>query len=854
MPAADLDSALVWNRLQAVADEMAGALMRTAFSPIVRESGDLSAGVFDARGRMLAQAVTGTPGHVNTMAMAVANFFDYFPPAAMRRGDIYLTNDPWLGAGHLNDFVLVQPCFAGDDDSADGRLIGFLSCTSHLVDIGGQCMGPDGADVFDEGLYIPPIRLVDRGRMDAALPALLKANSRIPEESEGDLYALVACCEVGARRLSDALGDFGLRDLKAVADAIVSASEQATRARIAALPNGVYKNEMRTDGYDFEVLLRAALTIDRARIRLDLAGSSGPSRHGINVPLNYAAAYAAFGIKCAVAPDIPNNSGALAPIEVTAPPGSIVNARKPAPVNSRHIIGQLLPDLALGCLAHAMPDGVPAEGASTLWDLPMRNAVGRGSRFSVELVHNGGTGARPGADGLSATGFPSGVMGSMVEITENVAPLHIARRELRADSGGPGRRRGGLGQVIELCSSEQAPILLFGTVDRIHNPARGRDGGAPGAAGQLSLASGAKLGGKGRHEIPGGETLLALTPGGGGYGDPLARDPQAVAEDVADELVSVDAARRDYGVELGADGAVDAARTERLRRKLAAGATATKTPATARPLIDADSRGRARIGVVVPVSNSNLEPDLALLRPRGVSLHFARVGGYDLDAVPDGDQMRQLAQASLDDIVDSLSACRVDVILYGCTSATLAHGPDFDRELSAQIEARSGVPAVTAAGAVVEALRDLGATRVGLASPYTAGLNREAAAYLQSCGIEVVEVAEVGADLGNYQQGALTPSEVFDLGMRAGHADAQAVLLSCTDMRAVEAIDALEAGLDKPVVTSNQALLYAAVKRLNRLACAPTVAAPAGFGRLSARLAPAACDKSAQSAEFAESA
>jgi len=927
MPAAAIDSALVWNRLQAVADEMAGALMRTAFSPIVRESGDLSAGVFDARGRMLAQAVTGTPGHVNTMAVAVANFFDFFPPRTMRRGDIYLTNDPWLGAGHLNDFVLVQPCFAGGDgdgDSGDGagdnRLIGFLSCTSHLVDIGGHCMGPDGGDVFDEGLYIPPMRLVDgrdgindgaagrgtnnAGRINPTLLALLKANSRIPQESEGDLYALVACCEVGARRLNDALNDFNLRDLGAVADAIVTASESATRARIAALPDGVYRNDMLTDGYDFEVLLRAALSIADGRIRLDLAGSSGRSRHGINVPLNYAAAYAAFGIKCAVAPDIPNNAGALAPIEVTAPPGCIVAARKPAPVNSRHIIGQLLPDLALGCLAHAMPGRLPAEGASTLWDLPLRNALdggnalgdgNRGMPFSVELVHNGGTGARPAADGLSATGFPSGVMGSMVEITENVAPLRIVRRELRADSGGPGARRGGLGQVIELRSSEGAPMVLFGTVDRIRHPARGRDGGAAGAAGVLELASGAKLSGKGRFEIPGRDTLRALTPGGGGYGDPLARDPAAVAEDVADELVSVESARRDYGVALDAGGAVDEAQTARLRRELRRGelaaggdvgdgetaaatvaetvsadggetaaATVAETAAVAKPGVETtastaparpfptDSRGRARIGVVVPVSNSNLEPDLALLRPRGVSLHFARVGGYDIDAVPDGDQMRQLAQESLDDIIDSLAACRVDVILYGCTSATLAHGRDFDRDLRRQIEARAGVPAVTAAGAVVEALRDLRAARIGLATPYTADLNRAAAAYLESCGIEVATAAGVDAALDNYQQGALTPAQVFALGLRADHAHAQAALLSCTDMRAVEVIDALEAALDKPVVTSNQALLYAALKRLNaRPAAAEPLSAPPGFGRLlsAAAPAPAAGEETAESTD-----
>lgn len=554
-----------WTRLQAIADEQAGALMRTAFSPIVRESGDLSAGVFDADGKMLVQAVTGTPGHVNTMASACANFFIFFPRDEMRDGDILATNDPWLGAGHLNDFVLVKPCFYR------GALAGFVSCTSHLVDIGGQCMGPDGVDVFDEGLYVPPLKLVDAGVVDATLIKLLRANSRIADESEGDLHALIACCEVGARRVGEMLDEFNLADLCAVSAAILSASENATRARIEKLPDGVYANRMLTDGYDFEVKLAAELTVAGDEIKLHI-NAPGLSKHGINVPLNYARAYATFGVKCAVAPDIPNNAGALAPVTVTAPPDCIVNARKPAPVCSRHIIGQLLPDLALGCLHRLKmqhPDAavtVPAEGAATLWDLPLRSVVGARRPFSVELVHNGGVGARAMLDGLSATGYPSGVMGSMVEITENVAPLRVNRRELRADSGGVGLTRGGLGQVIELESTDGAPLQLFGTVDRIKHPARGRDGGGDGARGVLRLGGGGALDGKGRQVIPAGDALLALTPGGGGYGDPLARAVGAVADDVADGLVSVEAAAREYGVVVGDDGVVDADATARLRR------------------------------------------------------------------------------------------------------------------------------------------------------------------------------------------------------------------------------------------------------------------------------------------------
>jgi N-methylhydantoinase B len=813
--AANVQELVMWNRLQAVADEQAEALMRTAFSPIVRESGDVSAGVFDVHGRMLAQAVTGTPGHVNTMAAAVANFFDFFPRQAMRPGDVYLTNDPWIGAGHLNDFVLVQPCFVA------GKLIGFLSCTSHLVDIGGQCMGPDGTDVYDEGLYIPPLRLLDRGQLNETLIALLKANSRIPEESEGDVHALIACCNVGEQRLRQMFADFDIDNLEDLSRTILSTSEQATRARIAELPDGVYRNEMLTDGHDFEIRLKAALYVDADQLRLNLAGSSGLSRHGINVPLNYAKAYALFGIKCVVAPDIPNNAGALAPMDVTAPPGSIVNARKPSPVCSRHIVGQLLPDLALGCLHQAVPDRVPAEGAATLWDLPLRNAVARGNgdnprSFSVELVHNGGTGARPGKDGLSATAYPSGVMGSMVEITENVAPLLVQRRELRVDSGGAGRTRGGLGQVIEIQSSENAPILLFGTVDRIKHPARGREHGGAGANGVLKLASGTVLQGKGRQEIPGGETLVVLTPGGGGYGAATERDPRAVACDVADGLVTREAAARDYGVVLCGDGTADLSATERMRGAMADACVADTAAAVPeyRPQFAGNSRGGGRIGVVLPMSNTNLEPDMMLLRPEGVSLHFMRVGGYDLDAVPDSAQMRKLALASLDEVIDTLKAALPDVILYGCTSATLALGPEFDRKLQHQIEELSGAAVVTAAGAVIEALSDLGVRKIGFCSPYVRKLNEEAVNFLGECGFEVASEAHVDTDLGNYGQGALTPHEVFELAMRADHPQAEALVLSCTDMRAVETITTLEAALGKPVVTSNQALMHAARKRL----------------------------------------
>lgn len=290
------------------------------------------------------------------------------------------------------------------------------------------------------------------------------------------------------------------------------------------------------------------------------------------MPLNYATAYSVFGLRCIFAPEVPNNAGSLAPFKVSAPLGCIVNAPRPVPVAQRHIIGQLLPDVVLGCLRKAMPKQIPAEGSSCMYDLPLRGGFDATSskdatQFAVELTHNGGTGARPGKDGLSVTAFPSGVYGSQVEVTESTAPLLVRRRELRPDSGGAGQFRGGLGQIIEIESRESMPFDLFGTVDRVKYPARGCFGGHDGACGHLALASGKLLKGKGKQQIPAGETLVFQTPGGGGYGDPRKRKPQLVARDYAAGLIGRGALKRDYGVVLKADGRVDLQATRQARKR-----------------------------------------------------------------------------------------------------------------------------------------------------------------------------------------------------------------------------------------------------------------------------------------------
>ncbi len=547
---ADLSHArlqVMWNRLLAVVEEQGQTLIRAAFSPIVRECGDISAGIFDVDGRMLAQAVTGTPGHINTMAEAVLHLRGHFPLEDMRPGDIYMTNDPWLASGHLNDFLLMMPAFK------DGTVVGFTSCTSHLVDLGGLGMGPEGADVFDEGLMIPPCKLVEQGTPNALLMDIIRANSREPIANEGDIYALIACCEAGVNRLLNMMDEFGIDDLCALGSYIIETSRQGAIDAISDVPEGVYRNMLRMDGYEAELELHATLTVTKDKMHVDFAGTSGLSKKGINVPLNYATAYSVFALRCIVGPDIPNNAGSLAPFSVDGPANCILNAKRPAPVAMRHTLGQVTPDLVLGCLHQALPDKVPAEGASCMFDLPMRHApevVANGGReFAIEPVHNGGTGARPHADGLSATAYPSGVFGSQVEITESVAPVVMWRRELLPDSGGPGKYRGGLGQRIEMTSSNGAPFIVFLSVERLKFPALGRMGGHPGAPGRIRFRDkGHDIPGKGELRVEAGDYLIFDTPGGGGFGNPAERDPEALELDLRRGLVTKDGAKS-YRVE-----------------------------------------------------------------------------------------------------------------------------------------------------------------------------------------------------------------------------------------------------------------------------------------------------------------
>ena len=546
MTLSGIDHQIMWNRLIAVVEEQATTLVRTAFSTSVREAGDLSAGLFDRSARMIAQAVTGTPGHVNAMAESVGHFTRTIGPQNTFEGDVFITNDPWMGTGHLHDITVVSPIFR------NGALIGYFACTAHVVDVGGRGFGPDANEVFEEGLLIPIMKFAERGQVSEVLLALVRANVRTPDQTVGDMYSLAACNAAGDRRLMGMLDEFGIDDIDALADFIIAASQSATQTAIAAVPDGTFTNTMQVDGYDAPVTMAVRLNVEGNAISADFAGTSPASAYGVNCPEVYTRAYACFALKCAIAPEVPNNTGSLTPFRISAPEGCILAAARPAPVSVRHVIGHLVPDVVLGALHQAMPGLVPAKGSSALWNIqisarPLDPRAGQPGA-EVLMFNSGGTGARPGLDGLSATAFPSGVSTMSVEATEHVGPIIVWRKDLAPGSGGAGATRGGLGQVIEIEARAGFDFHFNAMFDRVDHPARGRMGGGAGAAGRVELADGTRLKTKGRQKIAAGQRLRLSLPGGGGYGDPKTRPRDAVRADLRAGYISASDARDLYGL------------------------------------------------------------------------------------------------------------------------------------------------------------------------------------------------------------------------------------------------------------------------------------------------------------------
>lgn len=530
---------LLWRRLIALVDEAAAALVRTSFSTLVRESYDFSCIVTDAHGQSLVQATESIPSFIGTLPATVKHFLRVFPAEALTPGDVLITNDLWLGTGHLPDITVAKPIFV------DGRLVAFSASTAHAPDIGGKIRSPEPREVFEEGLQIPPLKLIRGGTPDETLLAIIRQNVRTPEQTLGDLWAQVVALDVMEDRLLALMREAGLADLAALAAEIQGRCEAAMREAIAALPDGTYRSELQTDGLmERPVTIRLALSVHGDEMTLDYAGTDPQVDRAINCAFCYTYAMSMYGVKLCTSPNLPNNEGAWRPIRIAAPPGSIVNPLFPAAGGSRMLIGHYLPVLVFGCLGKVVPDRVMAAAGSPMWGMNQSGvhpaADGRPGRpYANMFFFNGGMGANGRADGHSCLSWPSNVSSTSVEISEQIAPLRFHHKRLRPNSGGRGRHRGGLGQEILIESLSETPIAVSFLAERTLVPAFGIEGGEPGAPGELRI-NGRRCDPKRQYVLNRGDTVSLATPGGGGHGDPRLRDPALIRADLEAGYVVVE--------------------------------------------------------------------------------------------------------------------------------------------------------------------------------------------------------------------------------------------------------------------------------------------------------------------------
>ena len=543
MSTAELDPItleIYWSRLISIADESAAALLRTSFSTIVRESNDFATVLMDVSGSSLAENTGGIASFNGVLPRTTRHFLERFPPHTWKPGDCVITNDPWLATGHLPDVTMVMPIFH------HGRLVAFSGSIAHLPDIGGSLWSADCGELFEEGIRILPVRWLREGEPNEDVRDLLLGNVRVPDQVLGDLDAQTTANRVCARRLGEFLDDAGMVDLESLSRVLVSRAEVAMRKAIDAVPDGVYRAAIDADGFDeAKTHIECAIRVEGQSLHIDYEGTSAQIGRGLNCVMNYTHAYSAYPVKCALDPDTPRNEGSYFPITVCAPEGSILNPRFPAPCNARQLTGHLLAGVIYEALSQAAPDKVIAEcgGAPTMRAV-FSGSARDGHRFSQILFASGGMGASAHGDGLATTAFPTNSGAGSIEAFESIAPLVVWKKALRTDSGGPGRRRGGLGQECVVESRSPHPMQLSLLSDRHQHPARGMLGGHPGARCEIRIDDERTPHPKSRTRLLPGERLHLRYAGGGGFGDPRERDAEDVRRDVENGYVSA-AGRRD---------------------------------------------------------------------------------------------------------------------------------------------------------------------------------------------------------------------------------------------------------------------------------------------------------------------
>ncbi|MBI4278833.1 MAG: hydantoinase B/oxoprolinase family protein [Armatimonadetes bacterium] len=562
MPIDPISLEIQWNRLITIMDEVDIAVVRTSFSTIVGESRDFAVIMLDAQGRSLAQSQMSSPAFTCMLPVTIKHLLRQFPAETLRPGDVLITNDPWIGTGHLPDLSIFMPVFAG------GRPVGFMGTAAHVSDIGGRLDYFDARDVYEEGLRIPPSKLFMAGEPNDQLLRIIEANVRVPDQVLGDVFAIVGAERIGAGRLVEFVDAYGVEHFGELAEEILRRTEMAMRQAIAQIPDGEYAYVHMADGYREPVRIQVRIVVEGDTLLADFTGSSPQFPDAsINCVTNIAAADVYYSIKSSFIPEIPNNEGLFRPIRVFAPEGSVLNTTFPSPVKSRSKTSFHIHQAIYGALAQAIPDRVQA-GSGSFWLVTFYGQADDGSTFAAHVIPNGGKGATATEDGLPTTAFPYNGTVTPVEILENQSPVMAVRKRFIADSGGAGRTRGGLAQEIVYRCKGGRSVIAAVRPDKLKFPAPGILGGKAGMPGHFTL-NGVEVTAE-PHRIRKGDELVLWLPGGAGFGDPLARDPGRVAEDVREGFVTVAAAREEYGVVIDpGTGEVDAAATsaERAARR-----------------------------------------------------------------------------------------------------------------------------------------------------------------------------------------------------------------------------------------------------------------------------------------------
>ncbi|MGE0766695.1 MAG: hydantoinase B/oxoprolinase family protein [Hyphomicrobiaceae bacterium] len=530
---------IMWDRLVALTDEIVSTLVRSSFSTIVYESYDLTCCVLDADTNTIAQGTFGIPAFIGSAPVTARHMLKRFPAETLKDGDIIVTNDPWLGTGHLFDITVMRPVFR------KGRIVAYAVSITHLPDIGGAGFGSSATEVYQEGLRLPILKLYEAGRLNELVVEIIRTNVRVPEQTMGDVMANVACSEVGAREINAFMDEYGLEDLAPLSAAIRGQSEARMRAKLAEMRDGTYRNRIKVEGFAEDVELAVELTKSGETITADFAGTSGMVRAGVNVPFCYTNAMVLHAIKSLTLPSIPNNQGSAAPIATKAPEGCILNAQPPFPTGGRHAMGHFITPLIYGALAGSSPDEVQAD--SGMMNLVTFQGTRRDGRpFTSLYFAAGGYGALKGLDGWSTLPHPSNMAVVPVEVWEALTHTTIVDKRLVADSGGAGQWRGGLGQEVRVRNDTGHILVSLGMGNRTVHPAKGLFGGGDGTLRHHEV-DGRKVHAKGRVELQPGQVMRLVEAGGAGYGDPKARHRAAVASDVENGFVTPSAAANSYG-------------------------------------------------------------------------------------------------------------------------------------------------------------------------------------------------------------------------------------------------------------------------------------------------------------------